>query len=430
LAADINEEWKIWFYIVMNGSKYDKKNVVLFCALLINLQLGMSYSWSVFSKALIESYGWVYANAVLPSTLTTISYSVSMLVFGLFQEKFGPRKTLCIGALLMGGGLILCGITMSVPGIVLGYGICHGAGVGASFSTTQSTVLKWSARGKQGTISGLISSAYGLSSVIMSFLAGKLIEAYGIPTAFFTLAVVILLMILTAGSFVHLPQQSVPCIDTLGNKQASRVIMKEGEAWISETKELNFRQMIKTKLFYCLLGTYLFGAAAAMMPLNHISMIASIQGNVKNSYVFVSIISLFNCLGRLGGGMLGDMLTERKALGLMAVVNALNMFLFCNYTSGGSLILGCLLDGCHYGMIMALTPVLVSKLFGKKYCAQNYGAVACFGMLTGLLGTQLTGFIVDAFGSYQYAYLLCAGYLMISALFALKLPKLDGGSNR
>ena len=26
-----------------------RRNIVLFCAVLINLQLGMSYSWSVFS---------------------------------------------------------------------------------------------------------------------------------------------------------------------------------------------------------------------------------------------------------------------------------------------------------------------------------------------------------------------------------------------
>lgn len=82
-----------------------------------------------------------------------------------------------------------------------------------------------------------------------------------------------------------------------------------------------------------------------------------------------------------------------------------------------------MIDGWHFGMLMAMAPVLVSKHFGKRYCAQNFGAIACFGFISGIIGSQITGNIVDRFQSYQYAYLLCVVYLAISVLLAVKLPR-------
>ena len=73
--------------------------------------------------------------------------------------------------------------------------------------------------------------------------------------------------------------------------------------------------------------------------------------------------------------------------------------------------------------IMALTPVLVSKHFGAKYCAQNYGLIACLGFINGFIGSQLEGVLADRFGSFQYGYLVCAVYLAIAVVLAWKLPK-------
>lgn len=115
----------------MSQSNINRKNIVLVCAVLINLQLGMSYAWSLFSKALIELESWDYANAVLPNTVNSIACSVSMLAFGFFQEKYGPRLTIRIGALFMGSSLLLAGRFLSLPGIIIGYGVLYGTGVGA-----------------------------------------------------------------------------------------------------------------------------------------------------------------------------------------------------------------------------------------------------------------------------------------------------------
>ena len=391
--------------------KFDRKNIVLACAVLINLHLGLSYAWSVFAGALIEQEGWTNAEAVLPSTIMAVSYSVSMLLFGFFQEKYGPRLTLYVGALLMGGGLLVAAQFMTVAGVAFGYGILHGCGVGACFSTTQATTLKWIPPERQGRVTGVISSMYGMSSVLMAVVAEFFIDRGGLQTAFYVIGTAIIVVVFLAGSFFRLPEP--------GQGYAKAVkVSADGPA-----EELDCRGMIRTRTFWMVLGVYIFGASAALVPINHISMITSMQGGLTSGYIFVSILSVCNCLGRFGGGFLADRFSARKVLMVIAALNLVNLLLFGTYTSAAVFTAGCIIDGLHCGAIMALTPVLVSKHFGAKYCAQNYGLIACLGFINGFIGSQLAGVLADRFGSFQYGYLVCAAYLAAAVVLAWKLPK-------
>ena len=389
-----------------------RKRMVLICAVFINLHLGLSYAWSVFAGALVGQEGWTNAQAALPSTIMAVAYSLSMLLFGFFQEKYGPRLTLHLGALLMGGGLLIAARFTTVAGVATGYGLLHGCGVGACFSTTSATVLKWIPPERQGRVSGLISSVYGMSSVVMAMVAEFFIGRGGIQQAFSVIGISIIVVVFLAGSFFRLPEP--------GQGYAKAVKADSGEM---PAENLNCREMIRTRTFWLLLGTYIFGASAALVPINHISMIATMQGGLSSGYVFVSILSVCNCVGRFGGGYFADKYSVRKVLMVMGSANLINLLLFGTYSSPAAFAAGCIIDGLHTGAIMALTPILVSKLFGAEYCAQNYGLIACLGFVNGFIGSQLAGALADRFGSFQYGYLVCAVYLLLAVLLTWRMPK-------
>lgn len=394
------------------GKSINRKTIVLICAVFINLHLGLSYAWSVFAGALIGQEGWTNAQAALPSTIMAVAYSLSMLVFGFFQEKYGPRLTLHVGALLMGGGLLVAANFMTVAGVAFGYGVLHGCGVGACFSTTSATVLKWIPPERQGRVSGLISSVYGMSSVLMAVVAEFFIGHGGIQQAFSAIGMSIIVVVFLAGSFFRLPEPGQ------GYAKAVKAAGHDAPA-----VDLDCRGMIRTSTFWILLGTYIFGASAALVPINHISMITNMQGGLSSGYVFVSILSVCNCVGRFGGGYFADKYSVRKVLMVMGSANLINLLLFGTYTSPLAFAAGCIIDGLHCGAIMALTPILVSKLFGAKYCAQNYGLIACLGFVNGFIGSQLAGVLADYFGSFNYGYLVCAVYLAMAVVLTWKLPR-------
>lgn len=384
--------------------------LVIGCAVLINLQLGLNYSWSVFSKVLIQEHGWSYTQAALPNTATSLSYSLSMLAFGLIQEKYGPRLSLAVGSILMGAGLILSSFWLTVSGVVIGYGILFGCGVGACFSTTQATVLKWISADRQGLAAGITSGTYGISSILIAATAEYLLSRVGISATFFTMAVTSTPIILFLCRFIRLPD--------IQNTKIQNVMANETSPCTDKT----CLEMIKTRTFFCLLGVYILSTATSMMPLSHISMIATLQTNVENSTIFVGILTLSNCLARFIGGYLGDRFSEKLVFLISGLVNFFNILFFSHYTTFTSLALGCIINGWHCGVLMALMPSLVSKLFGQRYCAQNFGVLAGFGLVSGLIGSQAAGLLVDTFGSYAHAYWLCALYLAVATILSAILP--------
>ncbi len=401
--------------------KLDKSRIIFLCAVLINLQTGLSFCWSVYLKELVEVEGWSHGDAVLPSTVMTVSFSLAMLLFGLFQEKYGPRLTIWAGSLLMGAGLFLAAQSVTAAGITVGFGILHGSGIAACFSTTQSTALKWIPAGRQGRTIGVISAACGLSSVVLVWVSEVLLRTGGIVFAFRILGAFIMTGTFLAGCFMRLPKAGEL-------EETAPAEKKSGEETVSEQEilpggDMNRHQMLRTRMFYYVLGFYLLGCASTQVPMNHISVIASLQAGLENGAMFVSVISVCNFLGRLAGGWLGDRYSERAVLSTAAAVNMVNLLCFGMYRSMVPLLLGCIINGLHLGMMMAQMPVIVSKLFGKTYCAQNYGVMACFGLLNGILGSQVSGYFVDTFHSYRYAYLLCVVYLAITVVLTRKLPK-------
>jgi len=246
-------------------------------------------------KELVEAEGWSHGDAVLPSTVMTVSFSLAMLVFGLFQEKYGPRLTVWAGSVLMGAGLFFAAQFVTVAGITVGYGILHGCGIAACFSTTQATALKWIPAGRQGRTIGVISAACGLSSVVMVWISEMLIQWGGIVSAFRILGIWIMAVTFLSGCFLRLPKPG-DMEENTRPQEISADIERAADGDFLPGGDMNCRQMLGTRMFYYVLGFYLLGCAATQVPMNHISVIASLQAGIENGAMFASAISICNFL--------------------------------------------------------------------------------------------------------------------------------------
>ena len=63
---------------------------------------------------------------------------------GRLVERFGPRLTGTVAALLYGSGILLTGLAVqveSLPLLYIGYGVVGGLGLGAGYVTPVSTII-------------------------------------------------------------------------------------------------------------------------------------------------------------------------------------------------------------------------------------------------------------------------------------------------
>src|SRR6266849_2946758 len=189
--------------------------VVTFAGTAVNLCLGVLYGWSVWKAKLITDAdhpagspmsgldeGWSY----LTDAQATWAYAICGFVFALFmipggrlQDKFGPKLGATLGGLCLAGGCILAGVMKSYTGLILGFGILGGIGMGLGYAAATPAAVRWFGPHRRGLIVGLVVGGYGGAAIYISPLAKHLIAEFGLSGSFIGLGILFAVVVIVAG---------------------------------------------------------------------------------------------------------------------------------------------------------------------------------------------------------------------------------------
>jgi len=186
--------------------------------------------------------------------------------------------------------------------------------------------------------------------------------------------------------------------------------------------------MIREKRFVLMLLTLCCGAFAGMMFISQAAVIAkNMMGfSAAAAAAVVSLLALFNTLGRLAAGTLSD---RFGAVGTMRVTFAASALagLLLFLSREGSLVLfyvGLALTGFSFGSIMGIYPGFTATQFGRKNNSVNYGIMFIGFALAGLFGPSLMNLVHGATGRYQPAFLISALLAVLGEGLLLLMKKL------
>lgn len=141
-------------------------------------------------------------------------------------------------------------------------------------------------------------------------------------------------------------------------------------------EDFTLRQALCKADFWLLFFSLFCGAASGLTAIDNLGQMATSQG-YDYAHIFVSMISIFNFLGRIGGGYLSEVLvvshaTPRTVVLVMAQsIMAVGHLLFA-LAWPGMLYVGCLLVGLGYGAHWSIVPATASELFGLKHFGTLY----------------------------------------------------------
>ncbi len=186
-----------------------------------NLCLGILYAWSIWKKALVNkpkadlhevmtgiNAGWPY----LTDSQGTFVYVVCGLFFvffmipgGRIQDKYGPTVGATVGGLCVALGCITAGLMKSYFGLMIGFGVLGGIGMGIGYAAPTPAALKWFGSHKRGVISGIVVAGYGAAALYIAPLGQYLIDNYGISSSFIGLGIFFAVVIVLAGQLLSNP---------------------------------------------------------------------------------------------------------------------------------------------------------------------------------------------------------------------------------
>ncbi|MCL2402753.1 MAG: OFA family MFS transporter [Coriobacteriia bacterium] len=433
-----------------NVKGFVKAPIVLAACVLVNLTIQILYVWSLLRVDLANYWHWSPQQAGLPFTLVLVFFATGALIGGRLQDKFGPRWVAAAGGLMVGAGLILSGIitgalgngptatgnynyfeglgylpVMGSPiGIALSFGVLTGLGIGFGYGSVLPAALKWYHPSKKGLIGGLVLGGFALASVIYAPITMWLLSRDGgsIESTFLFLGIGVAIIAFIMAQFVKNPPEgySAPEPKNLA-----------GAAFTEAPLDFDYKQMVKTPVFYLMFATFALVASIGLMMIGNIRNITELQlaGYEGVSILgigivvfLISFVAVINTLGRIAGGSLSDKIGRTNTLLIAIAFQAATMLGFYFFTSTPLLILGFALIGACFGVFLTMFPALTGDQFGLKNYGFNYGIMYMAYAVAALIAPVLADNLYALTGNFLLTYLICAGMMVVAAglVFALK----------
>jgi OFA family oxalate/formate antiporter-like MFS transporter len=394
--------------------------IVTFAGTGINLALGVLYAWSVISKQITKEWGWNETQAALPYSVAIIVFAIMMVPAGRMQDKYGPRLVATLGGILCGIGFIIASLGQSITGLVIGFGILAGAGIGCGYASATPPAVKWFPPARTGLIAGLVVAGFGLASVYIAPLANYLLSGFGIQSTFLVLGIAFLIAVVILSQLLKNPP---PGYKPAGNPAPA----KAGSApkATAAAADYEWTEMVRTPQFFLLWIMFVFAAGAGLMIIGKLAKIVDLQAGIKAGFIFVAMLAVGNAAGRIVAGVLSDKIGRTWTMFAVFVFQAILMFLLRGLDAYGTLFLASVLIGFNYGANLSVFPSATKDYFGLKNFGVNYGFVFTAWGVGGILGPMLSGLIFDSDKNFNNAYLIAAVCLLVAAglTFATRPPK-------
>jgi len=413
--------------------------VVTFAGTAVNLCLGILYAWSVWKKVLVNKVkadageimtginaGWPYltdAQGTVAYFLCGIIFAIFMIPGGRIQDKYGPKVGATLGGLCLAVGCIISGLMKSYTGLIIGFGILGGIGMGIGCAAPTPAALKWFGPHKRGLIAGLVVGGYGGAALYISPLADYLIRDYGISGSFIGLGILFAIVVIIAGQLLSWPPTGYapppPSVKTTLGKKAG----------LTPAADWKPSEILGTWQAYALILMFIGSAQSGLLVIaNAAPLLGKTAGKIQffaaNAWILASYGGLINASGRIVTGLYSDKIGRANAYTLNGIVSAVCLIATPFIIKMQSIPLLFLTLGIaywQYGGGLSLMPAFTADFFGTKNLGMNYGIVF-LGWGFGFLIPLLAGYIKDMTGSYDLSFYISA-VVLVTAVILNRITK-------
>ncbi len=371
---------------------------------------GMHTSFGVFFKPILAEFGWTRAMTSGAYSLAWLIQGVLGIFMGRLTDRLGPRKVITLCSLLLGLGYLLMSQISAAWQLYLFYGVIIGIGMGGIFVPMMSTVSRWFVQ-RRSMMIGIVMAGGGIGTLITPPIANWLISTQGWRTSYIILGSVVLVLIFLAAQFLkrdpaQVGQRSYG--ENKGDESKLKVV----------TEGFSLKKTVHTSQFWMLFSINFCLGFSAYVFIIHIAPHAIDLGISATTAAYIlAIEGGLSIVGRAAMGTAADRIGNKPTLIIGFILLAIVLFWLVPAAEVWILYLLAAVFGLAFG-VGAVVPPLTAGLFGLGSHGLILG-VTTFGYTIGAaLGPFLAGYMFDATGSYQGAFLVCAGLSIAGIVLA------------
>ncbi|KVK99711.1 MFS transporter [Burkholderia cepacia] len=385
---------------------------------------GSAYTFSAFVESLQRDFAASRGQISLVFSLAGFLYFGFGIVSGPLADRFGSRRLAVAGMLLTAVGLAAAGAAHTLLQVYVAYGLGVGFGVGCAYVPAVGAVQRWFVR-RRGFASGLAVAGIGVGTLVMPPLASTLIAQVGWRGAYFTLAVIAVVIgagmslliendprgrgLLPDGEAAHERGGGAQVTGHGAGAPVPGAAASRKPAAASAPAGATVREAVTSRPFASLYAACLACSFGVFVPFVHLVPYALDHGVAPSTAVLLlGAIGVGSTAGRFFLGGLADRFGRRASLLAMFAGMAVALVAWAGAGTVATLAAFALVFGVFYGGWVAVLPAVVMDYFGGRNVSGIIGVLYTSVAFGTLIGPTAAGFIYDAGGGYLVPILASA----------------------
>ena len=381
-------------------------------------------SYGVFLPTMCEELGW--SRSALSGLYTAFWITLGLLgpLVGISVNKFGARKNIICGNLVIVLGLLGMSLIKEVWHVYLIFGVLIAAGQAfGAFIPSTTVVINWFTR-RRSLAMGLLNAAGGIGGLALPPLIIWLISSLGWRLGWVCLAGIhTVVVVVAAGMLVrNKPEEMGQVPDGEVTEAAQEA--GAGNPALRRVYQTPVDWRVEDALRTPALWLLVIFTAAHLFALNFITLhqVAYLQDLGFSPMIAATTLGLLagmSIIGQLGCGALGTRFEGRYLAAICLAGFAVGLTILMNVRALPLIYLHTVLSGISYGGLLVLMPVLLGAYFGRAYYAQIIGWTVPITTIFSAISPLLAGFIYDTTGSYMPAFVVAVTLLGVGLVCAL-----------
>ena len=386
----------------------------------LGLTYGVMYCFSVFFVALLKEFHWSRSvGAGAYSLCLILNHLIGPLV-GRMVDRFGPRRVILLGCLVLCMGLTLSSLIQTWWQFYLFFGVVTAVGIAGTGWVTNTTLIHYWFREKRGLPMGIISAGIGFGILLCVPMAQSFIGRVGWRVTYRIMAsvvpgVIALMAILFLRKTPQYSSSRLAKQEIQSSKPKNHIAVSQkltSPPW-------TIRQVMPMRQFWILFFAFLLGNLCIHTIVAHqVAFFVDRGTDALHASYIVGLVGFASIGAKILLGVLSDRIGRKGAymVGIsLGVCGVLSLIVF-NYSPWS------ILPYCYafffamgYAATAVLPPVITGDLSEGKVFARVYGTLTIANGLGAAFGTWVAGFIHDQVKSYLPSFVLVIACFLLSA---------------
>jgi MFS family permease len=326
-------------------------------------------------------------------------------------DRFGGRKTLMFGGLVVCGGLALASTISSLWQFYFWIGIVSAAGIALIGMVPHVAIITREFPQRRGTALGIAWAGGGFGIVLLVPVAQLMIDKWGWSMAYVGLAVITVLLIIP-------PVQLFLPASRAKNLSPSSTEHRSNDQKAPAESDWTVKRALTNSAFWLL-----FIARTLASMGNQVIVTHQIAHAIDVGYAKVFAASIFGLMGviSIGGrilfGYLADVMNRQMVFAWVQIISALGIFALLAMHDASTPWLLYTYAVC-YGLGQGSRALVLSAISADIFHGKHFGAI--FGYFTfsigigGAVGAWLGGYLFDITHSYTLPFWVSLACLIVS----------------